>query len=259
MSIPPVAADVRTSAPSREYAFFSQTGDPVILENAARLGFDFVVVDVQHGPYSRSALRGQMQAIEVGGARGFVRLSSATGENVGTALDSGAHGLIAPLVDTADDAADFVAFAKYPPAGIRSSGVSRRTPLTTRPISEINDSIELYAMIETARGLANVEEIAAVAGITGLYLGPTDLSLAVGGSFAGDPSIADDFEDAVRRILNAAYLNGIRAVFHGRNSEMLRPRMEQGFSTGVIASELTLLHAALTENLNRLRGIGGQQ
>lgn len=253
------AAEAGTSAESREYAFFSQTGDPVILENAARLGFDFVVVDVQHGPYSRSALRGQMQAIEVGGGRGFVRLASATGENVGTALDSGAHGLIAPLVNTAADAADFVAYAKYPPAGIRSSGVSRRSPLTTRPIGEINDSMELYAMIETEQGLANVDEIAAVEGITGLYLGPTDLSLALGGSIAGDPSIADDFEDAVRRILNAAHSNRIRAVFHGRNAEMLSPRMEQGFSTGVIASELTLLHAALTENLNRLRGIGEAQ
>jgi len=258
MSIPSAATDVRTSAPSREYAFFSQTGDQVILEIAARLGFDFVVVDVQHGPYSRTSLRGQMQAIEVGGARGFVRLSSVTGENVGTALDSGAQGLIAPLINSAADAADFVAYAKYPPAGIRSSGVARRTPLTTRPIGEINDAIELYAMIETEQGLANVDEIAAVEGITGLYLGPTDLSLALGGTFVGDPSIADDFEAAVRRILDAARSNRIRAVFHGRNAEMLGPRMEQGFSTGVIASELTLLHAALTENLERLRGTGGE-
>ena len=240
----------------REFGFFSQTGDSVILEIAARRGFDFVVVDVQHGPYSRGALRRQMQAIEVGGARGFVRLSAVSGENVGTALDSGAYGLIAPLINSAADARDLVAFAKYPPQGIRSSGVSRRSDLTTLPTNEINDAIDLFAMIETADGLDKVEEIAAVEGITGLYLGPTDLSLALGGSYAGDPSIADAFESATQRILDAAGTHGITAAFHGREAKTVGPRVEQGFTTGVIASELTLLDAAMGANIEQLRGVG---
>lgn len=254
-----VRSEADAAGASREFAFFSQTGDPVILETAARRGFDFVVVDVQHGPYSRTALRGQMQAIEVGGARGFVRLSSVSGENVGTALDSGAYGLIGPLINTAGDARDLVAFSKYPPQGIRSSGISRRSRLTTSPIHEINDEIELYAMIETTQGLENVEEIASVPGLSGLYLGPTDLSLALGGTYAGDPSITERFEAAIRRILDAARANGIKAAFHGRCAETVGPRIEQGFSTGVIASELTLLAAALAVNIEQLRELGDSQ
>lgn len=240
-----------------EFAFFSQTGDQVILEIAARNGFDFIVVDAQHGPYSRVALRGQMQAIEAGGSRGWVRIAAVSGENVGAALDSGAQGLIAPLINSAQDARDLVAFAKYPPAGIRSSGVSRRTDLTTRPIAEVNDAIDLFAMIETAQGLADVEQIAAVDGITGLYLGPTDLSLALSGSYAGDPAIAEEFEVATQRILDAARANDIKAAFHGRTADTVGPRVSQGFTTGVIASDLTLLDAALASNIGQLQEIGG--
>ncbi|RBP64950.1 4-hydroxy-2-oxoheptanedioate aldolase [Brevibacterium sanguinis] len=236
-----------------ELAFFSQTGDPVILEIAARRGADFVVVDVQHGPYSRVNLRSQMQAIEAGGSRGFVRLSAVSGENVGAALDSGAHGLIAPLINSADDARDLVRFAKFPPVGVRSFGLSRQSDLTTLSIREVNDRLELFAMIETAQGLANVEEIAAVDGISGLYLGPTDLSIALGGTRYGDPSIVDAFDDAAARILTAARVGGKKAAFHGRTSTMIGPRLEQGFTTGVLASDLTLLATAIETNLEEMR------
>lgn len=233
--------------------FFSQTGDPVIIESAARSGFECVIVDAQHGPYSPVSLRTQMQAIEAGGAFGMVRIPFLSIENVGVALDSGAYGVIAPLVNTAKDAEDLVRFAKYPPCGIRSYGKSRRSVLTEKDIDEVNESISLFAMIETSVGLENVDAIAAVDGLDGLYIGPTDLNLAVGGRFHNDPSVRSQFEKAVEKILGSANSFNKVAAFHGRDIGVVGRRFAQGFCVGVIASELTMLAKIFDSSVTEFR------
>jgi 4-hydroxy-2-oxoheptanedioate aldolase len=108
-------------------------------------------------------------------------------------------------------------------------------------------------MIETEEGLRNVEEIAATAGVDGLYIGPSDLMLAVGGAYPGDPDSMTALEDAIERTRDAAISAGIIAAIHTPDGRTASRRLEAGFRMITIASELTHLEAAARGHLAEAR------
>jgi len=147
----------------------------------AYAGFDWLCIDMQHGMAGYTELRSMVQAVRPTGVPVLVRVSANTGSEIMRALDVGADGVIVPMVAAAVEAEAAVAACRYPPQGIRSWGPSGasvgRDPFTT---GQANRDVVCMVMIETSTGLANVDEIAAVAGLDGIYVGPNDLALSLG-------------------------------------------------------------------------------
>jgi 4-hydroxy-2-oxoheptanedioate aldolase len=143
----------------------------VTAEAAAMAGADYVVVDEQHGVVGPAELLAMLAAIEMGGATPLVRVGRNDPRVIGRALDLGAHGVIVPLVDDADEAAAAVAACRYAPTGVRSWGVVRGEP-DPAPLCLV--------MVETRSALTNLDSIVRTPGLDGLYVGPSDLALGLG-------------------------------------------------------------------------------
>jgi 4-hydroxy-2-oxoheptanedioate aldolase len=223
---------------------------PPSTERIARLGYDYVSLDGQHGLFGYSGMLAGLTAIDAAGrAVGMVRVGANDVTLIGRALDAGAAGVIVPLVNSAEEAALAVAASRYPPAGIRSYGPSRAMLRIGPAPAETNETVIVLVMIETPEGLANVEAIAATPGIDGLYIGPSDLTIAVGGARPGDPAVSDAFEAALVRIRTACEDNGIAAGLHTRSGEEAAKRMSEGFTLLTVAGDITHLEAVAQAHL----------
>jgi 4-hydroxy-2-oxoheptanedioate aldolase len=215
---------------------------PVATERISRLGYDYVALDAQHGLLGYSGVLNGLMAIDAGhSAVGMVRVEENSPVAIGKALDAGAIGVIVPLVNTAADAAAAVTSAKYPPLGNRSYG-PMRSALRVGPVpAEANAATLVFAMIETPDGLANVDAICATPGLDGIYVGPSDLTIAVGGKYPGDPDVQDAFEDALGTVAAAAASAGIAAGIHTAAGDVAAHRLGQGYTFATVASDLTHL------------------
>lgn len=242
----------RLRARQRAAGYWVVLDSPVSTERISRLGYDYVCIDAQHGLLDYSGILRALTAIDAGGRSvGMVRVGANDAFQIGQALDAGAAGVIVPLVNSADDAARAVAAATYPPQGIRSYGPMRSALRVGPNPAEANASIACVAMIETPEGLENVEKICAVPGLTGVYVGPSDLCLAVGGAFPGDPAVAEAFEAALERVRTAAAEAGIAAGIHTASGEDAARRLGQGFTFATISCDLVHLERAAADHLQR--------
>jgi 4-hydroxy-2-oxoheptanedioate aldolase len=236
--------------------YWAVLDNPVGTERLARTGYDYVALDAQHGLIGYSGLLRGLTAIDAaGGCVGLVRVEANDITPIGRALDAGAAGVIVPLINTAADAAAAVAATRYPPVGIRSYG-PMRSGLRIGPEPALaNRSVVVLAMIETPQGLANVEEIAATPGLDGLYIGPSDLTLAVGGATPSDAAVADVFDKALTRVRNACEASGITAGIHTASGTIAARRLAEGFTIVSVASDLTHLEQAARDHLAAARGV----
>jgi len=244
----------RTRGGETVVGYWVVTDNPVGTERLARTGYDYVALDLQHGLIGYAGMLAGLMAIDAAqGAVGLVRVEANNATPIGKALDAGAAGVIVPLVDTAEDAARAVAAAHYPPSGIRSYGPMRSGLRVGPDPAAANASVLVLAMIETPQGLADVEQIAATPGLDGLYIGPSDLRLAVGGKTASDPDVEADLEAAVERILRACEEHGIVPGIHTPSGAVARQRLEQGFRLVTVSSDLVHLEAVARGHLDAAR------
>lgn len=244
----------RSGRPTTGY--FSMGGSPLQLERLATLGYDYLVIDGQHGYFSESDWAHAVRAVEVAGSPAIIRVPEAGIGVIGRALDTGAAGVIVPLVNSAAEARAAVAAAKFPPTGVRSRGVARTSPYLVGSLHEIDQKTVVLCMIETRAGLEDVEAIAAVEHLDGLYIGPNDLSIALGGSGVGDPAVADEFREAIARILTAAGSAGKFVVFHTPSGEAAAERRAAGFSHVTVANDVNHVCQAAAEHLARANAQG---
>ncbi|MBY6682385.1 aldolase [Rhodococcus sp. BP-316] len=251
------AADFARRIRSRErtLGYWSVIDSPVSTEWLAHVGWDYICLDLQHGLIGYDGMLRGLTAIDAAqGPAGLVRVESNDQTYIGKALDAGARGVIVPLIDTAEDAARAVSYVRYPPAGVRSYG-PMRSQLRVGPLpAEANDSVVVLAMIETPDGLENVEAICAVPGLDGVYVGPSDLRIAVGGASPSDSSVDDVFDAAVVRVQEAAAAAGIAAGIHTPSGEVAARRLAQGYTFATVASDLTHLKAVSEGHLKAARG-----
>ncbi|TQC48360.1 aldolase [Rhodococcus sp. WS4] len=239
----------------RIVGYWSVIDSPVSTEWLAHVGWDYIALDLQHGLIGYSGMVAGLTAIDASGsAVGMVRVESNDPTPIGRALDAGAAGVIVPLVNTAEEAARAVAAATYPPAGIRSYGPMRSQLRIGPTPADANRDTVLVVMIETPQGLANVEEICAVPGLDGVYVGPSDLRLAVGGAHPNDPSVDDEFEAALVRVREAAAAAGIAAGIHTPDGAVAARRLAEGYTFATVASDLTHLKAVSTAHLKAATG-----
>ena len=183
--------------------------DPTGIGLIAAAGFEGVVIDQEHGTMPISVARTLILAAHAAGIYAFVRPPDIRRGSIQDALEAGADGLLAPMVETAEQARALVDWSHYPPDGSRGfhplTGASSYSALPGGPAAR-NASLFVAAQIETARGLANLDAIAAVPGLDALFLGPGDLSLSLGVA-PGAPELAA----ALVALSEAAGLNQIQA------------------------------------------------
>lgn len=232
---------------------------PVATERIARVGYDYIVLDGQHGLLGYRGLLDGLMAVDAGaalgsGTAGLVRVEANDPTPIGRALDAGAAGVIVPLVDTAGDAARAVRAARYPGSGgIRSYGPMRSGLRVGPDPAEADAGTVVLAMVETAKGLANVAEICATPGLDGVYVGPSDLRLAVGGRFPGDTGVAEAFDDAVALVARTAAATGIAAGIHTNDGAEAKHWLSSGYTFATVSCDLTHLEAYAAAQLDASR------
>jgi len=162
---------------------FLSTGSTVSAEVVGQSGWEFVVIDLEHGMSSERDVLGQLQSLEHTPCGAIIRVESHERQRVHRILDLGAHGIMFPRVDTAEQARACVAAMRYPPEGTRGVAVLVRASGYGKDFPAYRDqtsSLLTIAQIETAEAIENVEAIAAVDGIDVLFIGPMDLSTSLG-------------------------------------------------------------------------------
>lgn len=218
----------------------------------AHLGFDWICIDLQHGLMDYSHLTQLMPAIAHAPATPLVRVAANQGDQIGKALDAGAHGVIVPMVNTAEEAQRAAAACRYPPQGLRSCGPIRAAMHEGMAyLKTANDQVACVVMIETQQGLDNVDAIAAVDGVDALFVGPMDLCYGLGlapGNFA-DPA----FKAALEAVLAACARHNRAAGMFGYNTAMATQSLEAGFDFASAGTDGNFMRSGAIQALSAMR------
>lgn len=214
-------------------------------EVMARQGFDALCVDLQHGTIEMGDVVPLLQAISQTETTPIVRVAWNEPAAIMRALDLGAYGVIVPLINNAEEAAQAVSACRYPPVGMRSSGPIRALQYGGADYqANANDEIILMAMIETKEGIANLDSICATPGIDAIYIGPADLSLALG--LAPRPDNPDPLHLATcDKILETAHRHGIKCVMHCASAAFAAGAIKRGFDMVMLTSDIACLMAGV--------------
>lgn len=223
-------------------------------EAISKLGFDWVCVDLQHGIIDYTDLANMLPAISTSDATPLVRVPWNEPYEIMKVLDAGAYGVIIPMVNNREEAAQAVAACRYPPLGNRSFGPIRAALYGGRgyPV-EANDQIACIAMIETAEGREKLEEIVTTPGLNGIYVGPADLALSMGLPAYGDQPQPEHL-DEVKRILACCKEHGVAAGIHTSSLAYTQKYLELGFNFVTMGSESGHMMAAAAKDLAAARG-----
>lgn len=225
-------------------------GSPVIAELAAQSGFDWLLLDLEHGCGSEAAILPQLQSIGGTEARGVVRVGSPHPDLIARVLDWGAYGIMVPHVNSADEAKRIVEATHYSPEGTRGfSRTVRANGYGLRPIDEVAAPL-IMAQIETIEGVNCASEIAKVANIDVLFIGPSDLKH----DLAHRADIAPgDFEHCVAKVIEAAKAAGIETGILVRDPEEVERFRDLGVQYIAIDSDLAILRKSYLQATGRNR------
>src|SRR3954453_14820210 len=230
---------------------------PIVAEVVGREGFAAVTLDAPHGLGDMGAIPAGIPQLRQAGAAALVRIPVGDYATASRALDFGAEGIIAPMINTPADARAYVSCAKFPPVGERSGGPHRATTLANMPdqkvyLREANDLTVTFAMIETQTALGNVEAIAATPGIDALFLGPADLSIALSKGGNVDP-MAGEVDRELDRIIAAASKAGKVMGAYCHAAERAVALAKRGVRFLAVGSDMGFLRAGAAATLKALK------
>ncbi len=186
-------------------------------EISATAGFDWLLIDGEHGPFELKDMQHHLQALEAYDVSPIVRIEEGRTALIKRVLDIGAQTILVPMVDTVEQARELVLDVNYPPAGRRGMGgalarAARWNRIPGYP-KIANDEICLIVQVETVEAMKNLEEIAAVEGIDGIFIGPTDLSASMGHIGNADhPEVVAAIEQGIEIINKAGKAAGLLSV-----------------------------------------------
>ncbi len=188
--------------------------DPYCAEICAGAGFDWLLLDGEHAPNDVQSILAQLQAVASYPVHPIVRPVSGDVNLIKQLLDIGAQTLLIPMIETADLARQMVSEMRYPPSGIRGVGsaIARasRWSRISNYLPQADAEMCLLVQVETRKGLENLEAIAAVEGVDGVFIGPADLSASLGHlGNPGHPEVQASIDDAIRRIRESGKAPGI--------------------------------------------------
>ena len=228
--------------------------DSFAAETMAHQGWDTLTIDLQHGVIDYQAMVTMLQAISTTATVPIVRVPWLEPGIVMKSLDAGAYGVICPMVNTREDAQKFVAWTNYAPRGSRSYGPVRALLYAGADYPQrANETIVRFAMIETAQALDNLDAILSVEGLDAIYIGPSDLSLALGCRPVFD-DVDPPVAQAIDHIVERARAHGVVAGVHNGLPEVALARVAKGFRFVTVGSDARLLAAGSQQVLARMRG-----
>ncbi len=228
-------------------------------EAISKLGFDWVCIDMQHGLVDYTDLTNMLPAISNSDATPLVRVPWNEPYEIMKALDAGAYGVIVPMVNNREEAAQAVAACRYPPDGTRSFGPIRAALYAGKGYAqEANDQIACIAMIETVEGIEKVEEIVTTPGLNGIYIGPADLALALGLPVSGDQPQQEHLQ-VVTRIRDVCRRHNVAVGIHTSSLEYAQKYLELGLNFVTLRSESGHMMTNAARELAVARGTQEQQ
>jgi 4-hydroxy-2-oxoheptanedioate aldolase len=201
----------------------------IAAEQLAHQGWDSLTVDQEHGQADHAGMVAMFTAISTTDAAPLVRVKWNDPGDIMRALDSGAYGVICPMIETRADCEKFVGACRYPPLGYRSYGPRRAAIYAGADYAEhANDTVLAIAQIESRKGMENIDAIAAVAGLDMLYLGPNDLRLTLG--LKPRPRLEEpEILAAADTLVAAAHKAGLRAGIFCSNADDALAMIGRGF------------------------------
>jgi len=216
-------------------------GSPVVAELAALCGFDWALLDLEHGCDSEAAIPSQLRAMRGSPIRGIVRVGAPYADLIARALDWGASGIMVPHVDSAAEAAALVQAAYYAPKGRRGFSRSVRAHDYGLRVPEAAQKPTLMAQIESAEAVRNAAEIANVDGIDVLFVGPADLQFDLD---THSIPIHGTYEESLRAVVKAAHSAGKAAGILVRDLSGISHHLELGFTWVAVESDVAILRKA---------------
>ena len=237
------------------YGTFLGLGTPLAAEIAAISGLDWVLLDLEHGASSESDIGATVVAASAYGIPTIVRVESSERIRIGRALDAGAAGLMIPRIETVEQVEAVIRHMTYPPKGERGVATYNRSAAWGTDVSGIYAGRESVCIIqiETLGALANVEKIAAIEGVDVLFVGPLDLSFALG---VPQEFKNDKFLEATNRVILAAQAHGKVAVILAPDADAAQELSERGFKFVAVGSDSTILAKSIAQLVNQLKKSG---
>lgn len=230
-------------------------------EEFARCGYDYVGFDAQHSYLDDTDIAGILRRLEHVPIATAVRLPAADPAQIGRVLDAGADAVIIAMIESADQAAAAVTATRYPPSGVRSFGPLRAS--LGYDTAALESRVSVFAMIETAAALDDLNQICAVPGVAGVYVGPADLAISMGVDVT-QAATHPEVRDAVGRIHRAASDAGLIAGVHAGDGKTGRAMAALGYQMITLASESQALRHGAVQHLREATahdedtsGVGG--
>lgn len=232
------------------------SASPFAAETLSHAGFDSVTVDLQHGMFGIDSAIALIHAVGSGPAVPMARCPSLDAAVIGKLLDAGAYGIICPSIDTAEQAAVFVAACRYPPAGRRSFGPARGLLYGGADyVAHANETVLSWAMVESVESLAELTAILAVPGLDGVYVGPNDLALSMGyepGAAEPVPPVAA----AIEHVRFAARSAGVRSGIFCAGAESAARMAVAGWDLVTPGNDIAILRSAAAARVATVRAGG---
>ncbi|MEN4949780.1 4-hydroxy-2-oxoheptanedioate aldolase [Pseudomonas proteolytica] len=229
--------------------------DAYCAELAANAGFDWLLIDGEHAPNDLRGMLGQLQAVAPYASEAVIRPVIGDTALIKQVLDIGAQTLLVPMVESAAQARELVRAMRYPPQGIRGVGSALARASRWNSIDGYLDQADaqmcLLVQIESLQGLANLDAIAAVEGVDGVFIGPADLSASMGHrGNPGHPDVQAAIEDAIARIRQAGKAAGILSA----DEKLARRYIELGAGFVAVGVDTTVLMRGLQGLVGKFKG-----
>ena len=235
-------------------------GNPFTAEIMAAQGYDSVTIDIQHGALDYGDALPMLQAMRASSATLMARVPWRDPGYIMKALDAGAMGIICPMVNNRTEAEEFVSYMRYPPYGQRSFGPTRAAVAIPGYGVAANDEVLALAMIETADGIANLDEIAATPGLDGIYVGPADLTLGTqeGRLPPGFDRQEPEMIALIKQIAEACKANAISACLHCGTPEYATQAIGWGYNLTTVSGDSRLLAGEAGASVTAWRKLNGR-
>ena len=244
-----------------------KTGKPIInswlsipssfsAESMAQQSWDSLTIDMQHGLIDYSSAVSMLQAISTTDITPMARVNWNEPGQIMKILDAGCYGVICPMVSNRKEAEKFVQACQYPPKGYRSFGPIRASIYGGSDYAKhADDEILKLAMIETKEALEKLDEILDTPYLDGVYIGPADLSLAVGEEPGFDKPEDTKAYKEILRVLDAAKKRKLIAGLHNGTPEYAQKMLDKGFNLVTVGSDSRYITAGAKTDLEKLKGI----
>ncbi|HKS20133.1 MAG TPA: HpcH/HpaI aldolase/citrate lyase family protein [Bradyrhizobium sp.] len=235
-----------------QIGLFLSLADGYAAEIVAHAGFDWLLIDGEHAPNDIRSILAQLQAIG-STSHCVVRLPFGEPWLIKQALDIGAQNLMIPMVESADQARRLVRAVRYPPNGIRGVGAplarASRFSRIADYVGTADREVCLLVQVENRAGIAELDEILAVEGVDGVFLGPGDLAADLGYSSPGAPEVQAIVEETLGRIVRSGKAAGVLTA----NEALNRRYLEMGVTVVAVGSDVMLLAQATTALAKRYK------